>query len=97
MGPYSGGAEWTLTKDEIPSWFFRVNMMESLCVQPSLSIQMSYSSGLIESVPNNFMKKSTFDFSQRNSSTGRKQSEILVMPDFLRAIAPCCFRPLGKF
>ena len=74
MGPYKVGAEWTLTREELSRWNFHVKMMESLSVRPSLSIQMSYPSGLTENVKNYFRRYETNDFSQRNSSTGRENS-----------------------
>ena len=72
MGPYNGGAEWTLTREELSLWNFQVNTMESLSVRPSMSIQMSYPSGLIDDVNIHFRQYANHDISQQNSSTGRE-------------------------
>ena len=70
MGPYNGGAEWTLTRKELFRWNFKVNTMESLSIMPSLSIQMSYPSGLIDDVNIHFGQYSNYTLTHRNSSTG---------------------------
>ena len=76
MIPYNGEAELSLTRDELYDVHFRVDMHESLPVVPLRRLEMSYPSGLVELVNVKFAPEVNFDFTQRNSSTGRKKSQI---------------------
>ena len=69
--PYNGEAKWSLTRNELYGMSLFVNVKESLAVKPSMSIHMSYPSGLTENVRTMFPPFGNYPQLNLNRSTGK--------------------------
>ena len=76
MIPYNEEAELNLTKDEFYNVYFRIEMSESLPVEPSIRVLMTYPSGIIDNANEKYLAHPNINTNNIDRNTGRKNTSI---------------------